>query len=528
MNKLILGDCVEVMQTLESNSIDGIVTDPPYNLSFMNASWDSFKSNKQFQEWTTKWSIEALRILKPGALMFVFGGTRTFHRIFSGVEDANFEVRDCMMWLYCQGWPKILDIAKKFDEYYGYEIKLNKNKLRVQPAGTLAINSKTPGRPKFGTVYGDKGQSSFTEDESEYYAYEPTCDKAKEYNGYKTSLKPAYEPIGLFQKPREGTYIENILKWDIGALNIDDCRIPINVDLEPDNRIRDSKRNIKRNTEEGSSIFWGDELEGYVQQLYELKGRYPSNIIIDEMMAEIMDIISEGKTSKGHWSKTKVSGYGDFGGGKSEYYGKGEYSKDSGGLSKYFQKIKFHANVNRQELGSDSVFNKDNCGYKPPKEGISNYGDPDGLSKYFHKVPFRYVPKAHKNEKNLGLEDIKPKRRDTSRNKPIDNPYNRNKPVKNFHKTVKPIKLLCYLIRMIKPPSRRPIILDPFLGSGSTAIACKIENCDYNGIEKNPEYMEIAKKRLAVPLEKYQKYTDSQVYSGDENQKRLTSFKDWL
>jgi len=534
----------------------------------MEKKWDKFESNREFQLWTTKWGKEALRVLKPGGYAFVFGGSRVYHRMFCGIEDAGFKLKDCFFYLYVSGFPKSQDIAKMFDKYYGHEIKLNKNKLIVSPDGKVYKESSELGKDKWQDVY-KVADRKFLSDESQWYAYEPTSENAKKWNGYKTAIKPAYEPIGLFQKKKDGTYIENILKWDVGALNIDGCRIPINVDIEPDNRIRETDRNIIRTTTDGTSMFFGEDRK-YLNQLYELKGRYPSNIIIDEMMAEIMDAISGNKKSvrslrKKEASKSgsiygfadmtskydNVGGYDDSGG-LSKYfqkvkiskYGKdrniyGEYKNereegspnynDDGGLSKYFQKIKFHADVNRQELGSDTVFNKDNCGYQPPKEGISNYNDGEGLSKYFHKVPFRYVPKASKGERNLGLEDITPKPRDTSRTKPIDNPQNRNNPVKNFHGTVKPIKLLCYLIRMIRPPTDRPVILDPFLGSGSTAIACKIEQCDYIGIEMNPEYMEITKKRLAVPIKNFQKYTDTEIkHADEENQARLTDFKGWL
>jgi len=190
---LTCGDCVEVMRTIADGSIDAIVTDPPYGIGFMGKAWDALPPGPEF-------AAEALRVLKPGGHVVAFGGTRTVHRLAVALEDAGFEIRDTISWLYYNGFPKSLDVAKAMDAVEGH--------LRGQ-AGPVVSNNGSMGGPNYTrTPKGD-----------------PVTDDAKQWDGWGTGLKPAQEPAILARKPLIGTVVETVLAHGTGALNIDGCRI---------------------------------------------------------------------------------------------------------------------------------------------------------------------------------------------------------------------------------------------------------------------------------------------------------------
>jgi len=174
---VLRGDCVEVMAGLADNSIDAIVTDPPYALSFMGKTWDDLGELREFEAWTERWAREAYRILKPGGHLLAFGGSRTYHRLAAGIEDAGFEIRDQLMWVYASGFPKSLDVSK-------------------------------------------------------------ATDAAREWSGWGTALKPAHEPIVMARKPLMGTVAQNVQEHGTGALNIDGCRIGTTVETWPVSRAK--------------------------------------------------------------------------------------------------------------------------------------------------------------------------------------------------------------------------------------------------------------------------------------------------
>lgn len=515
----IHGDCIEEMQQLEANSAHGLVTDPPYNLDFMGKKWDKFGTPRKYQRWCRTWGMLALRLLKPGAFGLIFGGTRTHHRLTAGLEDAGFEIRDEIKWIYVSGFPKGPDLSTAIDEHFGLERE--RGPMRVAPDGVPYSLRQLPGH----LMTSDEVYGKTVVNKDRWYTSLPNSDEAKQWNGYKTLLKPAWEPIILVRKPKQGTYVENILEWGVGGLNIDACRIPINLKHEKDSRFHNQEKNIMRTTgvsDGGSTKFFEKSKKegGYVQQLFDLKGRFPTNVIIDELISEVFDEIS--------------------------------------GVEKP-RRLKRNIEVNRKNK-QEGLFSKENSGYykttSTNKDGISNYGDGGGMSKSFYTCPttdvvygktwakrsaehyglkdggglgkWFYVPKASAGERNVGLGDFEEESRDTTRTKPIDNPFNRNKPVKNKHPTVKPIRLMTYLVRLIKPPVSHPVILEPFGGSGSTYIACLIENCDCIYIERNQDYIDILNARLDVPLEDYSKYTDSPIPVLDERQSKITDFSSWL
>ena len=199
------GDCLEVLATLAENSIDAVVTDPPYELGFMGKSWDASGIAFCPDTWRLVW-----RVLKPGGHLVAFGAPKNYHRLACAIEDAGFELRDSLMWVTGQGFPKSRDISKDIDKKAGADREI---------VGTL----KAPGMAKSNVEQGAQGRSVY---EFAEYSKEPITDAAREWSGWGTALKPAYEPIVLARKPlSEGTVAANVLRWGTGALNIDATRI---------------------------------------------------------------------------------------------------------------------------------------------------------------------------------------------------------------------------------------------------------------------------------------------------------------
>jgi hypothetical protein len=209
---VIQADCVEYLKTLDDNTFDSVVTDPPYALDFMGKSWDSFGGGKGFQAWCESWAAECLRVLKPGGYLLSFGGTRTYHRLACAIEDAGFEIRDSLHWIYGSGFPKSRNISKAIDSEAGAERKV---------IGTA--------------VYGD-GHIQNSSESIGYHGSDPDSDKrlitapateeAKQWDGWGTALKPAHEPIVMARKPLTGkTVASNVLEFGTGAINVDGCRV---------------------------------------------------------------------------------------------------------------------------------------------------------------------------------------------------------------------------------------------------------------------------------------------------------------
>jgi site-specific DNA-methyltransferase (adenine-specific) len=255
MYKIIQGDCIEIMKTFPDNYVTTIITDPPYGLAFMGKEWDNFGTDLQkYQEWTRLWASEAFRIAKPGTTLLCFGGTRTFHRLTCGLEDAGWFIKDVLMWLYGGGFPKSLDISKAIDKFKGAEREIICK--HPHPAGS-------------------KGNTFPLNQECNITA--PATKEAKEWEGYGSALKPAYEPIIMAMKPNEGSFANNALKWGVAGINIDGCRIGTQGGVK--------KINIVPN-----SGGLGGEGFGCNGDLIDLdKGRFPANVILDGESAELLD-----------------------------------------------------------------------------------------------------------------------------------------------------------------------------------------------------------------------------------------------
>ena len=452
---LHLGDCMAVMASLPEKSVDAIVTDPPYGINFMGKAWDnaailgravagkdhtttrersgsmhageydvSLKGNHAFEEWTYAWAIEAFRVLKPGGHLISFSSARTYHRMAAGIEDAGFEIRDQLLWLYGSGFPKSMDISKQVDKIDAAIARRERDLkftawMRSTGLTSRQINELTDSNMANHYLTDKEQPTVATADmfnklrpvlpevpdwveemvrqrtiESENYKKRPVTgqhenpaaaqqwmanydmpadltpkerrdiaatDEAKKWQGWGTALKPAHEPMVLARKPLIGTVAANVVAHGTGGLNID-----------------------------------GTRGEG---------NRWPANLIHDGLEAEWAKFFYCAKTSK-----------------------------------------------------------------RDRNEGL------DG---------FAVVDAADMVERNADSDGMKSPRAGAGRTSGSQ----------NFHPTVKPTALMEYLIKLVTPPNGT--VLDPFMGSGSTGKAAMYAGFNFIGIDMTPEYMDIAKARIA-------------------------------
>jgi DNA modification methylase len=368
---LLLGDCLEKLAELPDCSIDSIVTDPPYGLSFMGKKWDYDVPSVEI------WK-QCLRVLKPGGHLLAFAGTRTQHRMAVNIEDAGFEIRDCLMWHYGSGFPKSLDVSKAIDKAAGAEREVvGESATKNQKASVSLKASKD--HPEFG-------------DHIPITA--PATSEAQQWSGWGTALKPATEIITMARKPLQGTVAENVLRYGTGGINVDGCRVGT------ESTIRNNNVSLGSS---GNGIYGkaGPCIAG------SSSGRWPANLIHDGS-DEVVRLFPQSQ-----------------------------------------------AGVETRPRGKGGIWS--------PSTGTTagpQYGDTGSAARFF------YCAKTSKRERGEG----------------------------NFHPTVKPIALMRYLCRLVTPPGG--IVLDPFMGSGSTGIAALQEDFSFIGIERELEYMAIAQRRI--------------------------------
>lgn len=451
------GNMLDMDDVVQSNSIDSIVTDPPYELGFMGKSWDN--SGIAFRKET--WE-KCLKVLKPGGYLLAFGGSRTFHRIACAIEDAGFEIRDTVMWLYGSGFPKSASIGKMIE-----------SKL-INGSGNVKDIKKLDGVT---VSVGGGWVENEVETGKRSVCYEQTktivnykTDEGRKWEGWGTALKPSYEPIIIARKPCDGSCVANVLKWGVGGINIDECRVGTE---------ERTYKGMSANIPEGAGCFRDDEWKPKDIEKT-VNGRFPANTILTYDETDFEEVCG-----------------GLPNGGK------------NGSISKRYK-------MNNRVYGEYGECNT-----------WQAYDDSGSAARYF------YCAKASKRDRDEGLENMEVKSRGMSNqalselkrgNDDFDggsaSTIGLNRVVKrrNVHPTVKPTELMQYLVRLVTPDGGT--ILDPFNGSGSTGKAVMWENRDRNkgykyiGVEMNEEYLEISKARIDYVIGGVVKEQEEEIKEG--------------
>lgn len=514
-------DCLLVLASLPDSSVDAIVTDPPYGLAdlpaakvakvmaewaagnweaaptgrgFMGKSWDAFVPPPAV------WA-ECLRVLKPGGHVVAFAGSRTVDLMGLSIRLAGFEIRDTLNWVTGQGFPKSLNVGKALEALARTGSSSPKGQ-REAAMGEGYEPSPLAGTPGYGVT------GNFANPDTGNPGLELTDAAARQWAGWGTSLKPSHEPIVLARKPLDGTVAGNVLAHGVGGLNIDGCRVGRA-------GCGDVSRAGHRTATFGSqeTTPGGDGSGGWVQ---DSAGRWPTNTLLTHAAAcrrvgvaveqveknvafseerqsdgwgvgrattspvgverEVWQCVlgcpvveldtQSGVLSAGHWAKSKVTGFGEFGGGTSVYEGPGRKATDVGGASRFFPQT----------------------AWEPAVDDVAS---------------FLYAAKPSKREKNAGLDGL-PRRGKVFNGKSsaaggcapgsVEAKFS-TAPQANTHVTVKPVSVMAWLIRLVCPPGG--VVLDPFMGSGTTGVAAVQEGCRFVGVERDGEYAAIAAARIA-------------------------------
>lgn len=435
------GKSEELLQHVEDNSIDSIVTDPPYGISFMGKDWDSALPPKEVWQ-------ECIRVLKPGGYIVAMSASRMYHRLAVQLEDLGLICHPMIGWIYGSGFPKATDLSKQFDKQNGT--------VRTELDPVLA---KRIGRCEGGSS-SNIHQLNATPKEKIGHRLVPQSRLAKKWDGYKyglQALKPALEPIAVFQKPWKSKDVkrmtDNVKKHGIGAFNIDACRVSI-IKNDPGNR---GNRGLGRSSAGFPQCgYVGGVAEKQMKETKNHNGRHPANLLHDGSESVEKAFLNQGGVRKTGDLTGQINAANDGNGIDYGKYNQREmwHKGDTGSASRYFNKL-------------------------PITE---------------HDIPFFYCSKPSKKEKNSGLNNEETCT-DDGRNKKIDNPHLQGETKrKNSHPTVKPIALMEWLIKLVTPVGG--VTVDPFLGSGTTGIAAVKNNFKFIGIEKELDSYNIAQKRI--------------------------------
>ena len=437
----------------------------PVNISetgFMGKAWDGSKIAYDVRLWR-----EVLRVLKPGGHLLAFGGCRTYHRMACAIEDAGFEIRDSVHWLYSTGFPKNLNVSKAIDKSAGAERKVVGSKLGLPG---YRSGDQRPSAILSGGVDGSLNNGS-----AKLAITAPATDAARKWEGFGSALKPSHEPCVLARKPLAGTLAENVQAHGTGALNIDGCRIGAGTGGE--------KPEYRANFKNG---VYGKGLDGGAWE--NTSGRWPSNLLLSH--SPDCERVGTKRVKSGDgkdWSQEKTHGTGNG----ATYFGKkptgqhyGLETVDAYRCAPGCPVRELDAQSgNRPGFSGGGIRRRSTgSGYRLPigndGEASQTYNDTGGASRFFATfqpvpsdyVPFKYVAKPSRRERNDGV-------------------------VRNLHNTVKPVALMRYLVRLVTPPGG--LVLDPFCGSGTTGIAALKEGMRFLGLEKEPAHVKIATARLA-------------------------------
>jgi len=473
------GDCYKKLKKIKTCSVDSIVTDPPYGLSFMNKAWDyDVPSVKKFKQ--------MLRVAKPGAYMLAFAGSRTFHRMACNIEDAGWELRDCIMWSYSSGMPKGLNISKAIDKKAGATRKvIGKKKGRTLLSGIVTAGRET--------------------EETEIDLTEPATEEAKRWDGWNTCLKPSFEPILVAIKPLDGSYVQNILKWGVGGLNIKDTKIGKQKRYNALAK-NSSSMLVTRNKKNEK----GEKIEGET-----VEGRWPSNIILSHhtkckflgMKKIKSSSVSKNKieSTDNKKKKDKYKGYG-FSHEKKKQFG--YYDEDGMEEVENWKCVdecpcKIINNQYKELLRNDLKKIKGKFSSFFDIEELPNNISPDdaNVSRFF------YCPKPAVSEKHKGMDLtyeeviklLKPKPELKKKIKKMFKKWDNE----NIHPTIKPTNLMKYLIKLVTP--KNGMVLDPFMGSATTGVSAIEDGFRFTGIEREFKYYIISKIRTKLAYKEFKK-----------------------
>ena len=424
--KVIHGDCIETMNAMSPESVDAIVTDPPYGLGFMGKKWDGLPPSQE-------WAEACYRVLKPGGHIAAFGGTRTWHRLAVAIEDAGFEMRDSLAWLYGSGSPKSMNVSKAIVKAAGVEGAYDAPKSAAHAAhigkGDYSTDEKNAGWERPWMHDADAIDRSAR-------IYEGGSEDSRRWTGWGTALKPAFEPIVLARKPlAEKTVARNVLTHGTGAINVDACRIEGEAD-----------RPMPRAPQGGILRLDGCHSEAELRALAEVGGKTPNGrdaratLVRAIADRERYESSGEKATNTGRWPANVLL----------DQHAAAWVDEQSG-----TSKSNVRVSEDKDEAGATFALGR---------SGVTPRGHTDsgGASRFF------YTAKAPKTERP-NVDGVQ-------------------------HPTVKPLAIMEWLIRLVTPPGGT--VLDPFAGSGTTLEAARKLGHKSIGIEAEETYLPLIDQRL--------------------------------
>ena len=413
---ILVGDCLDRLREIPDESIDAVITDPPSSIAFMNLSWDKDKGGREsWVGWMTEILSECLRVLRPGGHALVWSIPRRQHWTMLAVEDARFEIRDVILHIWGQGFPKSTNAAIQIDKTLG-----------AMGHRGRAHHAYGPGRDFEGRDLSDPLSMP---------AHEGITEEAQRFQGFGSALKPSYEGWILARKPLDGTIARNCIEYGTGALNIDGCRVGTDI-----------VRQVQ--TTNGAPFVAGTKGNGKTNESI---GRWPPHLLLSHGP-------DCGETCEDGCPVAEMDAQSGV-------------STSTGGRPR--------------DLSRDPTFKM-----RPSIcSTTGGLGDTGGASRFF--PVFRYTPKPSTAEKSAGLEG------------------------RNLHPTAKPIALMRWMVRLICPPARpdgsRPVVLDPFAGSGTTGVGAVSEGADFLGIEMDPKFASYARDRICHAVAGLEVEVDGEV-----------------